>query len=168
MFVQILENKPFKVGVGQTITPITTLKDENANYAYIVKDNNNYVLYRKDTKQYYTPTHLWFPEAVAVLSLLPPADRLPIDEAGHPIPPELGELPEYWNISRDTPGIFILVQYRNTGQEIGSRELTGKQIKAKSISGVTNAYTVLKSEGFPHTIGMRITHDPVRNKVYIG
>ena len=169
MFIQVSESKHFRTGPGQTIRPIVTLKNEHGDYAYIVRDDNsNYVLYRKDTKLYYTPDHRWFPEAVAALQLLPTPDRLAIDEAGQPIIPELGELPEHWDISRDSPGIYICVQYQETSQEIGNRELTGKQIRIKAISGVKNAYTVIASEGYPQFIGQRVTHDPIRDKIYVG
>ena len=169
MFQQISTNKPFKVGVGQTLQPIVTLKSKKGDYAYIVRDNEfNYVLYRKDTKQYYTPSHLWFPEAVAAMQMLPTPDRLSIDEKGNPIAPALGEIPENWDISRDTPGMFILVQYRHTDKEIGSREVTGSKIKAKAISGVKNAYIVAESKDMLHLIGQRITFDPVQDKIYVG
>ncbi len=170
MFVQVAENKSFRpAGVNVAIQPIVTLKNENNDYAFIVKDdNNNYILFRGEKRRTITPTHKWFPEAVAALQMLPTPDRLPIDEAGNPIPPELGELPENWDINRDTAGIFILVQYQHTGQEIGSRNLTGKRLKVKVIVGVTNAFTVLESEGFPQLIGQRITHDPIRDKVFVG
>lgn len=169
MFSQISGNKPFKVGVGQKLQPIVTLKDEKGDYAYIARDAQfNYVLYLKETRQYYTPTHLWFPEAVAAMQMLPTPDRLLMDEKGNPIPPELGELPENWDVSRDTPGKFIFVQYELTGNEIGSRKLTGKQIKAKAIPGVKNAYTVTESEDLLHLIGQRITFDPVQDKIFVG
>lgn len=169
MFVQISENKPFRIAPGITLQPIVTLKSEEGDYAYIVRDDdNNYVLYRKDTKQFYTPSHLWFPEAVAALQLLPLPDRLPLDDKGNPIAPELGELPEYWDISRDVPGIFICTQYRDTGREIGRRELTGNKLKVKTISGVKNAYTVIESAGFSQIVGQRVTHDPTRDKIYVG
>lgn len=169
MFVQVSENKPFRTGPGQTLRPIVTLRNEHGDYAYIVKDdNNNYVLYRKDRKLYYTPDHRWFSEAIVALQLLPLPDRLQMDSVGNVIPPELGELPENWDISRDTPGVFICVQYRITGAEIGNRELTGNQLKVKTIPGVKNAYTVTASTGYPQLVGQRITHDPIRDKVYVG
>lgn len=169
MFVQIPENKSFRTAPGITLKPIVTLKNENNDYAFIVRDDdNNYVLYRKDSRQFYMPSHLWFPEAVFAMHLLPTPDRLPLDEKGNPIPPGLGELPEHWDISRDTPGIFICVQYRETSEEVGSRELTGNRLKVKTISGVKNAYTVSDSTGFPQIVGQRVTHDPVKDKIYVG
>ena len=169
MYVQIPENKPFRTAPGVKLQPIVTLKNENSDYAFIVRDDdNNYVLYRKDSRQFYMPTHQWFPEAVAAMQLLPLPDRLPLDEKGNPIPPGLGELPEHWDISRDTPRIFICVQYKETGEEIGSRVLTGNQLKVKTIPGVKNAFTVVDSTGFPQIIGQRVTHDPVQNKIYVG
>lgn len=170
MFVQIPENKSFRSASGAQLQPIVTLKNDDGDYVYIVRDDNsNYVLYRrKDTNHFYTATHLWFPEAVAAMQMLPTPDRLPIDEAGNPIPPALGELPEHWDISRDRPGIFICVQYRDTGKDIGRRELTGNQLKIKSIQGVKNAFTVVESTGFPQIVGQRITHDPIQDKIFVG